>query len=267
MSKVFRIQIRFIIMSYKLIYQFPSIIVGGFLEATVTIVSFFIFWQVVLVGQAFESWLLPDILIFSALGYLCWGIASFFFTGVWAMPQKIIEGEIERWLCRPLRHPLLGILFEEVWVGGGAFFCVSTILLIVISLYYRIQYSLVNMLIAFIILILGMTCLYLLYGTVSSLMGFLIGRAEFIQEAFDSLEDNFVRIPATTLPGGVKGILIFGYPIAFISAFPAEVLLQHVGLGTAFGILLFQIPLTCFWLMAFLLVWRYGRRRYESASN
>jgi ABC-2 type transport system permease protein len=254
-------------MSYKLIYQFPSIIVGGFLEATVTILSFFIFWQVMLVGQTFENWLLPDILIFSALGYLCWGIASFFFTGVWAMPQKIIEGEIERWLCRPLRHPLLGILFEEVWVGGGAFFFVSAITLIMVSLYYRIQYSLLYVMIAFIILILGMSCLYLLYGTVSSLTGFLIGRAAFIQEAFDSLEDNFVRIPATTLPGGIKGILIFGYPIAFISAFPAEVLLQHLDLIEAFGILLFQVPLTLFWAIAFLLVWRFGRRRYESASN
>jgi ABC-2 type transport system permease protein len=267
MSKIFRIQTRFIIMSYKLIYQFPSIIIGGFLEATVTILSFFIFWQVVLVGQAFENWLLPDILIFSALGYLCWGIASFFFTGVWAMPQKIIEGEIERWLCRPLRHPLLGILFEEVWVGGGAFFCVSIILLILVSLYYRIQYSLLNVLIALVILILGMACLYLLYGTVSSLTGFLIGRADFIEEVFDSLEDNFVRIPATTLPGGIKGILIFGFPVAFISAFPAEVLLQRVNLVAAIGILLFQIPLTLFWLIAFLLVWRFGRRRYESASN
>ncbi|MFW9903010.1 MAG: ABC-2 family transporter protein [Candidatus Thorarchaeota archaeon] len=267
MSKILRIQSRFIIMSYKLIYQFPSIIVGGFLEATVTILSFFIFWQVVLIGQAFKNWLLPDILIFSALGYLCWGIASFFFTGIWAMPQKIIEGEIERWLCRPLRHPLLGILFEEVWVGGGAFFCVSTILLIMVSLYYKIRYSFLNILIAFIILIFGMFCLYLLYGTVSSLTGFLIGRANFIQQAFDSLEDNFVRIPATTLPGGIKGILIFGYPVAFISAFPAEVLLQHVDLIVAIGILLFQIPLTLFWLIAFLLVWRFGRQRYESASN
>lgn len=221
----------------------------------------------VLVGRAFEGWLFPDILIFSALGYLCWGIASFFFTGVWAMPQKIIEGEIERWLCRPLRHPLLGILFEEVWVGGGAFFGVSTILLILVSLHYRIQYSIINILIAFIILILGMTCLYLLYGTVSSFTGFLIGRAEFIQQAFDSLEDNFVRIPATTLPGGIKGILIFGYPVAFISAFPAQVLLHHVNLVVGISILLFQIPLTLFWLIAFLLVWRFGRRRYESASN
>ncbi|MFX1506218.1 MAG: ABC-2 family transporter protein [Promethearchaeota archaeon] len=267
MSKILRIQSRFIIMSYKLIYQFPSIFVGGILEATVTILSFFIFWQVVLIGQTFENWLLPDILIFSALGYLCWGIASFFFTGVWAMPQKIIEGEIERWLCRPLHHPLLGILFEEVWVGGGAFFVVSTILLILVSLYYRIQYSLLYILIAFVILILGMSCLYLLYGTVSSFTGFLIGRADFIQQAFDSLEDNFIRIPATTLPGGIKGILIFGYPVAFISAFPAEVLLQHVDLVVAVGILLFQIPLTLFWLIAFLLVWRFGRRRYESASN
>ena len=66
MSKILRIQTRFIIMSYKLIYQFPSIIVGGFLEATVTILSFFIFWQVVLIGQTFQNWLLPDILIFSA---------------------------------------------------------------------------------------------------------------------------------------------------------------------------------------------------------
>ncbi|MFX0015466.1 MAG: ABC-2 family transporter protein [Promethearchaeota archaeon] len=254
-------------MSYKLIYQFPSILVGGFLEATVTILSFFIFWQVVLVDQSFEGWLLPDILIFSAIGYFCWGIASFFFTGVWAMPQKIIEGEIERWLCRPLRHPLLGILFEEVWVGGGAFLGTSTILLIVVSLLYRIQYSLFNILIAFTILLFGMTCLYLLYGTISSLAGFLIGRAEFIQQAFDSLEDNFSRIPATTLPGGIRNILIFGYPVAFISAFPAVVLLEHIDIISALGILIFQIPLTIFWLIAFLMVWRFGRHRYESASN
>lgn len=250
-----------------MIYQYPSIILGGFLESTVTILSFFIFWQVVLVGQSFEGWLLPDILIFSSLGYFCWGIASFFFTGVWVMPNKIVEGEIERWLCRPLRHPLLGVLFEDVWVGGGAFLVVSTTLLVLVSIQYRIQYSLVNIFFAFVILVLGMTCLYLLYSTVSSFLGFIVGRAEFIQEAFDSLEDNFSRIPATTLPGGIKGVLIFGYPVAFISAFPAEVLLEHVDIITTIGIILFQIPLTGFWLIAFLLVWRFGIKRYESASN
>ena len=250
-----------------MIYQYPSIILGGFLESTVTILSFFIFWEIVLVGQSFEGWLLPDILIFSALGYFCWGIASFFFTGVWVMPNKIVEGEIERWLCRPLRHPLLGVLFEDVWVGGGAYLVVSTILLALVSVQYRIQYSLVNLFLAFLILVLGMTCLYLLYSTISSLLGFIIGRAEFIQEAFDSLEDNFSRIPATRLPGGIKGILIFGYPVAFISAFPAEVLLEHVDIAMAIGIILFQIPLTIFWLIAFLLVWRFGIKQYESASN
>ncbi len=267
MLKIFRIQTRFIIMSYKLIYQYPSIILGGFIEATVTILSFYIFWQVVLTGQEFSNWALHEILIFSALGYLCWGIASFFFTGVWMLPFKIIEGEIERWLCRPLRHPLLGILFEEVWVGGGAFFVVSTILLVIVSSYYHIQYELLNFLIAFLVLVLGMTTLYIIYATVSSFLGFTIGRAEFIQQAFDSLEENFVRIPVTALPGGLKGILIFGYPVAFISAFPAEILLNRIEITEAAFILLLIIPLCLFWLMTFLVVWRLGVKQYESASN
>jgi len=50
LPKSIRIQLRFIIMSYKLIYQYPSIILGGFLEATVTILSFFIFWIIILLA-------------------------------------------------------------------------------------------------------------------------------------------------------------------------------------------------------------------------
>jgi len=112
-----------------------------------------------------------------------------------------------------------------------------------------------------------MTTLYIIYATVSSFLGFTIGRAEFIQQAFDSLEDNFVRIPVTTLPGGLKGILIFGYPVAFISAFPAEILLNRIEITEAAFILLLIIPLCLFWLMMFLAVWRLGIKRYESASN
>lgn len=265
--KILRIQTRFIIMSYKLIYQYPSIILGGFLEATVTILSFFIFWRIILVGQTFEGWLLQEILIFSALGYFCWGLASFFFTGVWVLPNKIIEGEIERWLCRPLRHPLLGIVFEEIWVGGGTFLVVSSILITSVSFYYRIHYELINIILAFLILILGMLCLYIMYGTISSLVGFTIGRASFIQEAFDSIEDSFVRVPATTL-GGIKFFLIFGYPVAFISAFPAEILLGRIDVVDALVILFFiLIPLCAIWITVFLLVWRFGIKRYESASN
>ncbi len=267
MSKIFRIQRRFIIMSYKQILQYPFIIVGGFLEVTALILSFFIFWQVILVGRTFGGWSLHEILIFSSIGYLCWGIASFFFTGIWTIPFKIVEGEIERWLCRPVRHPLLGILFEDIWVGGSAFFTVSVFLLVSVSLYYQIQYHLINVLLALLILLLGMTALYLLYGTIACLAGFTIGRANFIENIFDSVEDSFVRIPVTTLPQGIKGILIFGFPVAFISAFPAEILLERITITNAIELLIIEVLLISIWLSAFLITWRIGLRRYESASN
>jgi ABC-type uncharacterized transport system permease subunit len=187
-------------MSYKQILQYPFIIVGGFLEVTALILSFFIFWQVILPSQTFGGWFLHEILIFSSIGFFCWGIASFFFTGIWTIPFKIVEGDIERWLCRPVRHPLLGILFEDVWVGGSAFFMVSLFLLVSVSLYYHIQYQLINIALACFILLLGMTALYLLYGTIACLAGFTIGRANFIESIFESIEESFVRIPVTTLP-------------------------------------------------------------------
>ncbi|MFW9856284.1 MAG: ABC-2 family transporter protein [Candidatus Thorarchaeota archaeon] len=254
-------------MSYKMVYQYPFMILGGFIEGTAMLLTFVIFWQITLAGQSFGTWQIHEILIFTALGYFAWGLASLFFTGVWALPYKIIEGDIERWLCRPLRHPLLGVLFEDVWVGGSAFLFVSIFLMWLVSVYYHLQFQILNLILAFCSLVIGMTTLYLLYGSVTALAGFTIGRAEFVQEAFESLEVSFVRVPATSLPRGITTFLMVGFPIAFLSAFPTEILLERLTLDNAIWVLVLQVPLCLFWIGTFLLIWRLGIKRYESASN
>ncbi|MHA1213730.1 MAG: ABC-2 family transporter protein [Candidatus Hodarchaeales archaeon] len=265
--KILKLKIRFVLMSYKLIFQYPWLIFGGFLESTALILSFFIFWQIVLIGQNFGGWILPEILIFTSLGYFCWGLASFFFSGIWGLPEKIIEGDIERWLCRPVHHPLLGIIFEDIWIGGSAYLIVSIVLFIYVTTYYSIIYSLEQILMTFGMIIMGMTCLYLLYGTITALLGFTIGRAGIFQQIFESIEDNFTRIPATTLPSGVKTFLTIGLPVALISAWPSELLLGKISLYEGLSIFFVQLVLAVLWSLSFLLVWRTGIRKYESSSN
>ncbi|MFW9778105.1 MAG: ABC-2 family transporter protein [Candidatus Heimdallarchaeota archaeon] len=254
-------------MSYKMIYQYPFMIVGGFIEGTATLMAFVIFWQVILVGQSFGTWKMEEILIFTALAYFAWGLASLFFTGVWVLPNKIIEGDIERWLCRPIRHPLLGVLFEEVWVGGSALLVVSILLMSLVGAYYHMQFQLLNLILAFISLAIGITTLYLLYGSITALAGFTIGRAEFVQEAFDTLEITFARVPATSLPRGITTFLMVGFPVAFLSAFPTEILLGRLSVNNAIEVLILQVPLCLFWIGTFLIIWKVGISRYESASN
>lgn len=254
-------------MNYKLVLEFPSLIIGGFIECIFAIMAFFIFWQVVLVGQSFGSWQLHEILVFSCFGYLGWGIASFFFTGVWEIPFKIIEGEIERWLCRPVKHPLLGVLSENVWVGGGAYVITGILLIGIVVPVYGIKIFLLNSIIALLVMIFGMTALYLLYGTITSFAGFTIGRIGFLEEAIFSMEENFQKIPVTTLPLGLRTFLLVGFPVGMMSALPSEIFLGRIPIINSLGILLVSGILAFIWAFLFIFVWNRGIKRYESASN
>jgi len=213
-----------------------------------------------------NGWNFREVAFLYALWMLGHAVHNTFFFTVGDVPLMIQEGRFDRFLVRPL-DPLFQALTvpQQIWpdelILAAIFFCFATI------------YSGVHVDLIFIcyvpLVALGGALIDFGIQLAIATLAFWVVRIDTLRWYVMSLEQDFTRYPVSIYTRGVRFVLTFVFPFAFMNYFPATYLLHKSDGGPALSPLLGlatpAVGLICFGLAyAF---WRAGLHRYQGTGS
>ena len=97
-----RVYFRFLVNSWKDIAEFRFDFLMGFLDLLVYMASIFFFWRFVSAGSSeIAGWRTIDLMLLGAFAGLYISLNGFF-SGSWYLSGKIMEGDLDKYLARPV---------------------------------------------------------------------------------------------------------------------------------------------------------------------
>ncbi|GAC1571192.1 MAG: ABC transporter permease [Candidatus Elarobacter sp.] len=188
------------------------------------------------------------------------------FITVGSVPEFVREGKFDRFLVRPL-DPLFQALTvpQQVWpdelILAIVYFCVATA-------FAGVHVDAI--LIAYVPLVaLGGALIDFGINLAIATASFWFTRIDSLRWVFMSLEQEFSRYPISIYQRGVRVVLAFVLPFAFMNYFPATYLLHKrddaLQLNPAIGLLTPLVGLVVF--AAGYAFWRTGIDRYQGTGS
>jgi len=184
-----------------------------------------------------------------------------YFFGIVDLPDKIKRGDLDQYLTKPI-NPLLRLTFESV--NPGSFLLVVMSLLIIgygVSV-TGLEVS-AGLALAYAGLALLMTLLWYDMEVILRTIPFLVISANGVVQLESHLIELNFKVPGTLFKGVFRVLFCFIMPYGVMSTVPTQLLsgaLTAAGLAQALCV---AVVFTVFTLW----FWRFGLRRYKSASS
>lgn len=231
-------------------------IIDFFVSILITIVFWsFIFDDLII----FEGWGKEELVILALIGNTSWALSEFF-AGTWSLPEKIVSGQIDKYLCRPINSLFATIMessqFDEVLKGFIGLLILMNATMIIYGTY---SINIVSILLGILSLLIGVVIISLMRVTISSL-SFWLGETSSLNMILHLEDFSFERYPLDIF-GKYSFIFIYFIPIGFISTIPTKIILGGTPIYKA---LFFEMLIFIIWLVIATLVWKYGLKKYES---
>jgi len=202
--------------------------------------------------------------------YALWMVAhelhnTFFFTVV-SVPEYVREGRFDRFLVRPQ-----DALFQALTVPQQIF--PDGLFLALVTLAAATKFSGVHVDAAFLagvpLVVLGGALIDFGISLVVATLSFWFVRVDTLRWVVMSLEQDFTRFPISIYTKGVRLLLAFVFPFAFMNYFPATYFLHKaetgLGLNPAVGLLTPLIGIA--WTAVAYAFWRVGLQHYQGTGS
>lgn len=228
--------------------------------------GFIFIWVVLSRFQALAGWSLGQIAFLYGLRLTTHGLFVILFGRLSALDQQVREGKFDRYLIRPL-PPLLQIMATEVRVsaigdalGGVALFLAASALV-------RVDWSPAAVL--YLLLAIAGGCL------VEAALKLAVAAFSFrtlnttsLVFLVDNVFSNFGNYPLRIYGAGVRWLLTFGIPVAFVAYFPATVLLGRTQELTVPSLIAYLAPAAgLLWFGLAYQLFRHELRAYQSSGH
>lgn len=188
-------------------------------------------------------------------------IGSVFIFNLYRLPKKIIKGDVDADLLKPLNSQFylsLNLPYFASFIS-----CFTGIYLVVISLInLHIQINFLNLTISLLILICGIVIYYSLSVILTSLV-FKFLNADSLPRVAQAALDYFMERPHQIYFGVFKLIFYFLFPIIYITSVPSYVFLKGFELNYLVGAMFSAF----IFLFLSNVVWKKMIRLYSSASS
>lgn len=255
---------RFSVASLRNSSEFRTDFVTSIAHHLVYQTIFIVFWQSVIAHTSgrIGDWTFPDLAILSAFSLVATGVMQWF-VGLLQLPAKVIRGDIDKYLCRPV-SPVFALVAEDVNVLASVYQLSSALtILVTVCVYFAVPVSVGAAAAGVALLLLGCGVV-LLVQTCVGLLSFWCGDVSRIN-AILMLSREFERYPLDLFPAGIRFLFVGIVPIGLISTYPVLAILGRTEsilpyLGTAVGLL-------AVWAVLFRMMWRRALRRYESSGG
>jgi ABC-2 type transport system permease protein len=176
------------------------------------------------------------------------------------------EGRFDRFLVRPLDTLFQVLTVPQQIVPDGLILAVITLGVAANIAGVRVDWVFV----AFVpLIVLGGALIDLGISLTIATCSFWVIRVDTLRWVVMSLEQDFTRYPISIYTRGVRIVLAFVLPFAFMNYFPATYFLQKAETGLhlnpAVGLLTPAIGLA--WFAAAYVFWIYGLRHYQGTGS
>ena len=223
-------------------------------------------WIVLQRFPSMNGWNFKDMAFLYAIWMVAHALHNTFFSTVGEVPDHIRDGEFDRLLLRPL-----DTLFQAIATPGQVF--PDELILALITFVAATIYSGVHVDATFLIFVpliaIGGALIDLGLNLIISTAAFWVVKVDALRWIFVQLEQEFTRYPLSIYSRGVRLLLTFVFPFAFMNYFPATYFLhKHEGalaLPPAVGLLTPAIGVV-FVAVAYGF-WRFGLNRYQGVGH
>ena len=190
---------------------------------------------------------------------------TFFFTVV-SVPDYVREGRFDRFLVRPLDTLFQVLTVPQQIVPDGLVLAIATLAAAAAAAHVRIDWV---FLVFIPLVVLGGALIDLGISLAVATASFWFIRVDTLRWVVMSLEQDFTRYPISIYTRGVRIVLAFVLPFAFMNYFPATYFLQKADnglhLNPAIGLLTPAIGAA--WLAAAYAFWLLGLRHYQGTGS
>jgi ABC-2 type transport system permease protein len=223
-------------------------------------------WIVLQRFPSMNGWSFRDMAFLYALWMLGHAVHNTFFASVGDIPEHIRDGEFDRLLVRPL-----DALFQAIATPGQVF--PDELILALTYFAAATWYSGVHVDWVFVVfvplIVAGGALIDLAINLIIATTAFWFIQVDALRWIVLQLEQEFTRYPITIYSRGVRLLLTFVFPFAFMNYFPAQYFL-HKGTGglalPAFVGLLTPVIGLAFVALAYGF-WRLGLNRYQGVGH
>ena len=189
-----------------------------------------------------------------------------FFFNVVSVPDFVREGRFDRFLVRPLDALFQVLTVPQQMLPDGLFLAIVTLAIAIPVVGLHVS----ALLLLFILLVvIGGALIDLGISLMVATISFWFIRVDTLRWAVMSLEQDFTRYPISIYARGVRIVLSFVLPFAFMNYFPATFLLQKqetgLGLNPAVGLLTPAIGVA--WFIVSYAFWQFGLRHYQGTGS
>lgn len=218
----------------------------------------FMFQHVTIVG----TWSLDYFMVYFGCAFIMEGIYMFFFfNGHTRISLKILTGEMDYFLSKPLSE-IFYLSFHSSNIGSGISNLILGSIYLILgmrNLHLGIPLNRIG------IYVLLLFCGLILYFSISFIMNclsFWFLQAGVLFNLFLNMTD-LLRYPGEIYPKGISFFITFIIPFQFIAIVPAKYLLGEIGIGYIFGACFFAIIALIF----VKIIYFFARKAYSSGRG
>lgn len=262
--KHLKIALALVKISWKNSIEYMNDFVVIFLDFFVTTVSTIIFWKYLLVDyNRLGDWSMTGLVLIGIFGNASWAISEVL-AGAWMLPEKITEGKLDKYLCRPV-NTLFALLLEDMQLEELIKGVLSLIVLLIWhSVTFSVSVNSINLFLAVSSLILGVLIvagIRALYASVS----FWLPNTEGIEFLIHMEDLGIDRYPLDIFHGSIRVILLSIIPVGFVACFPAMFYLGLFKNPSSFFLLEVLALIIVYSILSVL--WKKGICRYEATGG
>jgi ABC-2 type transport system permease protein len=223
-------------------------------------------WIILNSFPSMNGWSFRDMAFLYGLWMLAHALYNTFFSAIGEIPERIHEGEFDRVLVRPLNA-----LFQTITTPGQIF--PDELILALVYFGVATWYSGVHvdaLFVAFVpLIVLGGMLIDLGIGLAIATAAFWFIKVDSLRWIVLQLEQEFTRYPVSIYSRGVRLLLTFVFPFAFMNYFPAAYFLHKTDIGLALPpyVGLFTPLIGLAVAGAAYAFWRVGINRYQGVGH
>ncbi|NLV57287.1 MAG: ABC transporter permease [Clostridiales bacterium] len=184
-----------------------------------------------------------------------------YFFGIVDLPGKIRRGDLDQYLTKPM-NPLLRLTFENVNPGSFPLVILSVLILCYGLSVAGIRVSL-GLILGYASLVLLMTLLWYDLELILRTIPFLVISADGIMRLEEQMLQFSFKVPGVLYKGIMRLLFYFILPYGIMSTVPTQFITRSLEAGSLWA----AVATVLFFTWFALWFWRFGLRKYQSASS
>jgi ABC-2 type transport system permease protein len=216
--------------------------------------------------KSIGGWSMGEMAFLYSLLILSSGIVTFIFSGILEFSEHVRSGTFDRFMVRPL-PPLTQVIFSGFEITGIAHVILGFLTFFMANSLIQIEWDFLKIM-SFILVVIGGSFILSSIRIIIAAIAFYAVNTNSMVHLFVFSSREFLLYPINIYRVGIKLLLTFIIPLAFVNFYPAHLFLNKSG-DTLFHpyLMYFTLPVGIALLIFSFWFWKKGMTAYESAGG